>query len=350
MIKVKNSLLAVVAALSLSIDTGSACTRVVYQGADDSFYTARSLDWQSNLYSDLWIFPRGMQRDGGIDSKSLKWVSKYGSVVTSAFDAGSCDGMNEKGLAVNLLYLIESNFGKPNGKPTISIGAWPQYILDNFATVSEAVERLSKEPFQIVAPPLPDGKASGLHLSISDATGDSAIFEYIDGKLIIHHSKDYKVMTNSPTFDKQLALNVYWKEIGGLAMLPGTARASDRFVRASYYIENVPKFKDEKKAVGAVFSIIREVSVPIGISDPQKPNIATTYWRTVSDHKHLKYYYESTMAPNIFWVDMKKIDFDNLKSAKKLELEGDPVYAGDVSEKFTEAKPFKWLAPAKDTK
>ena len=48
-------------------------------------------------------------------------------------------------------------------------------------------------------------------------------------------------MTNSPTYDKQLTLNDYWKEIGGLVMLPGTNRASDRFVRASFYIQALPQ-------------------------------------------------------------------------------------------------------------
>ena len=69
-------------------------------------------------------------------------------------------------------------------------------------------------------------------VSISDATGDSAIFEYIKGKLIIHHAKQYQVMTNSPSFDEQLALNKYWEAIGGQTFLPGTSRAADRFARA----------------------------------------------------------------------------------------------------------------------
>ena len=32
-------------------------------------------------------------------------------------------------------------------------------------------------------------------------------------------------MTNSPTYNKQLALSEYWKSIGGLNFLPGTNRA-----------------------------------------------------------------------------------------------------------------------------
>ena len=89
---------------------------------------------------------------------------------------------------------------------------------------------------------MPDGsRPATLHLSISDATGDSAIFEYIGGKLAIHHDRAYTVMTNSPVFEQQLALDDYWNGIGGLVFLPGTNRAADRFVRASFYIGAVPE-------------------------------------------------------------------------------------------------------------
>ena len=56
-------------------------------------------------------------------------------------------------------------------------------------------------------------------------------------------------MTNSPTFDKQLALNDYWEEIGGLTMLPGTNRSADRFARASFYIKTLPKTDQANEAV-----------------------------------------------------------------------------------------------------
>src|SRR5665811_2509428 len=75
-----------------------------------------------------------------------------------------------------------------------------------------------------------------LHLAISDPSGDSAIFEYLKGDLVIHHGKEYVVMTNSPSYDKQLALDSYWKHIGGTKFLPGTNSAPDRFARASFFI------------------------------------------------------------------------------------------------------------------
>jgi choloylglycine hydrolase len=108
-----------------------------------------------------------------------------------------------------------------------------------------------------------------IHLSISDASGDNAVFEYINGKLVIHHDPSYTVMTNSPIFEEQLALNNYWKGIPGTVMLPGTNRAADRFVRASYYINAIPQTADTRTAVASVFSVIRNCSVPYGISSLQ---------------------------------------------------------------------------------
>lgn len=288
-----------------------ACTRVVYQGNKDMVITGRTMDWKEDTRSNIWIFPRGMERNGEVGKDPMRWKSKYGSVVTAAYDICSTDGMNEKGLVANLLWLAESSYPQWNGeKPALSIAAWVQYMLDNFATVNEAVSEIEKNTFDVVSDMMPDGtRMATLHLSISDATGDNAIFEYIDGKLNIHHNRSYQVMTNSPVFDQQLALDDYWKTIGGTTFLPGTNRAADRFVRASFYINAIPKTEDTRTALASVFSVIRNTSVPFGISTPDQPNISSTRWRTVSDQKDKVYYYESTLYPNVFWVDFKDVDF-----------------------------------------
>jgi choloylglycine hydrolase len=57
-------------------------------------------------------------------------------------------------------------------------------VLDNFATVAEAVADLRKEEFRVQTVILGTGRAANMHLVVSDATGDSAIFEYVDGKLV----------------------------------------------------------------------------------------------------------------------------------------------------------------------
>lgn len=329
----------------ITIPKANACTRVVYTGTNEMVITGRTMDWKTEMHSNIWVFPRGMQRNGETGTNSLKWTSKYGSVVTSAFDIASTDGMNEKGLVANLLWLNESVYPEwDKSKPGVTIAAWVQYMLDNFATVNEAVSFVGENSFQIVSDKMPDGsRLATLHLAISDATGDNAIFEYIDGKLNIYHSKDYKVMTNSPTYDKQLALNDYWKSIGGLTFLPGTNRAADRFARASFYIDALPKIDDEKLAVASVFSVIRNTSVPYGISTPDSPEISTTQWRTVSNSKSLTYFFESSLTPNTFWVNLQEMDLSKGAPVLKLSLANGETYNGNTAKNFKVSQPFKFL-------
>ncbi len=332
-----------------------ACTRTLFVGSENTVLTGRSMDWMEDMATDLWSFPRGMARDGNAGPDSPKWVSKYGSVVASAYNIASADGMNEEGLVANMLYLAESDYGEPGDHPPMSIALWAQYVLDNYATVAEAVDGLQAQPFRIVAPALPNGSAAALHLSISDPSGDSAIFEYIDGKLVIHHGKEFTVMTNSPSYDQQLALDSYWQKIGGLTFLPGTNSAPDRFARASFllgaipvktdpnFIKAVPDGSFANQAVAEVMSVMRSVSVPLGITTPGAPNIASTLWRTVSDQKNKVYFFDSATTPNAFWVPLEDMDFSEGSAPKKLPIAGGKYYSGNASASFVEATPFKWL-------
>lgn len=336
--------ISVVSISGFSINS-QACTRVICEGAD-RYITTRSLDWEENIPSALWIFPKGLKRNGGGDNP-LFWTSKYGSVITSGYDSFTGDGMNEKGLVANMLWLSESDYRKSNN-PTLSIGALAQYVLDNYSNVKQAVQGLKSLKFQIITTKLPgDSEDANMHLVISDSSGDSAIFEFIKGKMKVHHSKKYKVATNSPTYNKQLAIDSYWKGVGGKAMLPGTHRPADRFVKASFYTNNITKGKmydDKKMAISRAFSIIRDASVPIGIDIPhEKKDLPSTIWRSISDQKELRYYLDVVVSPSVFWVDIKKLNLSKKGEVKKLDLSNYPNYSGEVSDMFIKAKPFKWL-------
>lgn len=336
------------AALTVFPATGDACTRLVYLGAGDTVITARSMDWSIDVGTNLWIFPRGMKRDGAAGPGSIEWTSKYGSVIASGYEVSTTDGMNEEGLVANLLWLVESEYPAEDGTgPGLSISAWAQYVLDNFATVEEAVAALEGEPFTLITDTVPgQDRLATVHLSLSDKTGDSAIVEYIGGRQVIHHDRSYQVMTNSPVFEQQLALNAYWRQIGGTVMLPGTNRASDRFARASFYVNAVPKFTEPDLAVASVFSVIRNASVPFGLTTPDQPNISSTRWRTVSDQARGLYFFESALTPNVFWVDLKAIDFSaETGKVKTLDLGANQsrTFAGDATEEFVEAEPFVFL-------
>jgi len=326
-----------------------ACSRAVYLGPENTVITVRSMDWVTDLGTNLWAFPRGVKRNGAAGPNSVEWTSRYGSVVCSAFEAATADGMNEKGLVANLLYLAESEYQaapKNASQRAMCISVWAQYVLDQFGTVAEAVDALKKESFYVTPVMTPDGHEGTVHLAISDPSGDSAIFEYLGGKLVIHHGREYQVMTNSPSYDQQLALDGYWNQIGGTVMLPGTNRAADRFVRASFYIKAIPQTADIREAVASCFGVIRNVSVPLGISTPGQPNISSTLWRSVSDQKNRRYYYESTRSPSVFWVDLSGVDFQAGAPVKKLTVSDGTIYAGDAAAKFQAAQPFQFLPAA----
>ncbi len=329
----------------VSMPPALACTRAVYYGKEGQTVTGRTMDWVEDMQSNIWIFPRGMARGGDMGEKALKWTSKFGSVIVSGYESGTTDGMNEKGLAANMLYLAESEYPPDDDRPTLVTGAVAQYLLDNFATVGEAVAAMRQERFRVISVPAPNGSKGTVHFSISDASGDSAIFEYVKGELVIHHGRQYQVMTNSPIYSEQLALNEYWRQIGGTVMLPGTNRAADRFVRASFYINATVQSANPREAAAAVFSVMRNASVPRGISTPTQPNISSTIWRTVADQKNKVYYFEDTASPSLLWVKLNQIDFKRDSGVRKLAIHGDPDLGGDQTGNFKEAEAFKFLTP-----
>lgn len=345
--KIKYIVTSLGAILALLSNEAQACTRVIYHGLNDTYLTGRSMDFKDPIISNLWVFPRGMKRHGAAGERSAEWVSSYGSVIVSGYEISTVDGMNEAGLNANLLWLANAQYPQDDGKTArLSLSIWAQYFLDQFATVEEAVKHAKESQVLVISGEVPGrpGSLAPLHLSLSDATGDSAIFEWIDGELSIHHGREHRVMTNEPSYDEQLAIMRYWNGVDGRSFLPGTNRASDRFVRANYYTDAVVHSDDPRIAAAATFSIVRNASVPYGISLPDAPNLSTTRWRIVADHKNQLFYVESATSPNTFWVDLKQLDFSQGAQIKTIDLGVDMnrILAGEVSAQFISAEPFEF--------
>lgn len=324
------------------------CTRVIWPDAAGAVIVGRNMDYHRDLATNLWTLPRGVQRDDGVRGV-LSWTAKFGSVVATAFDMITVDGMNEAGLAGHVLWLAESEYGQiDDSRPALSQAVWLQYFLDNFATVSEAVAWMAETNVQLV--PLADpasGEVPAIHLALDDATGDSAIIEYLDGVLEVHHSADYRVMTNSPRYQEQLALLAEIEGFGGDKPLPGTTLASDRFARAAYYSSRLAKPANQLGAIAAMFSVIRNAAQPFRVPDPGKPEASQTIWQVVADLTNRRYVFESNTRPNIVWVDMDDLDFGVsnpervLNLASTMSLEGG--IAGNVSGHFADEGPLRLL-------
>lgn len=328
------------------------CTRAIWPDAGGSVLVGRNMDFHQDLATNLWSLPRGIERDDGAGGE-LTWRAKHGSVVAACFDMMSADGLNEAGLAGHILWLAEAEYGpRDESRPALCLSLWLQYFLDNFATVAEAVAWMRETDAQIF--PIDDpvsGEPPTLHLALDDADGDSAIIEYQGGEANIWHSRDYRVMTNSPTFDKQLELLREVEGFGGDKPLPGTNEAQDRFARASYYVGRLPDPKSQVEAIASMLSVMRNAAQPFRVPDPNKPFASQTIWQTVSDLTNKRYVFESTTRPNVVWVDLEDLDLSEGASAGRLNLIGDTALegglAGNVASDFEATEPMKFLtAPA----
>jgi penicillin V acylase-like amidase (Ntn superfamily) len=332
--------------LIVALDGAAACTRVLWNDNKLAVIAGRTMDWPSTTDPILTVLPRGMKRDGGavggvvaVKENPLRWTSRYGSLITSVYGVGTADGLNEKGLTAHMLYLKPADYGvRDVTKPGLQAGLWAQYALDNAATVSEALALL--ENVQIILVEAHGSKAT-VHLALEDVDGDSAIIEYVKGKPLIHHGRDYKVMTNDPPYDQQLELMKKWDFTGATRemALPGNVSPTDRFVRATYFSRTLPEPKTQRAAVAGMFSVMRNVSVPFGAPYTATSGYATEY-RTVTDVTNKRYFFELTTSPNVVWVDLMKFNLNPSAPVKALNPDSIEL-SGDVTRKFTRAKaPF----------
>jgi choloylglycine hydrolase len=320
-----------------------ACTRVLWNDNKLAVLVGRTMDWPESTDPILTAFPRGMSRDGGraaaavvVKDNPAKWTSKYASLVTTIYGVGTADGFNERGLGAHMLYLSATDFGpRDPSKPAVQAALWAQYALDNAATVNEALDVLDKIQVVMVSA---RGHDANVHLALEDAGGDSAIIEYIDGKPVVHHGRQFTIMTNDPTYDQQLALlkTLDFSHPSSEMPLPGNVNPEARFARAAYYLALLPKPKDEREAIAGVFAIARNVSVPFG-APYTNFGIYNTEYRTVMNLTDKSYYFELTTAPNVIWADLLKM---NLAAGSPVMVLNpyDIALSGNVTDKFKAAK------------
>jgi len=334
------SLVAGLALVFSSVSPSGACSLVFWTNNHQAKVVARSSDFYLPDQPKFYIFPKGLSRHGKAGENSAKWTSKFGSVVIISLDQAVAEGLNEKGLAVSLLYLDGTEYEPRDQRLGVANALWPLYILDNFQTVEEALAHL--RDFQIVSVTAM-GRQWPVHLAMNDASGDSAIIEFLKGKLVIYHGQEHTVLTNEPPYEAQIINLKRYKPFGGTLAMPGDIDPKDRFVRAASYLKTLPEPRTVAEAVFYVLGVIRNVSSPFGAlesADTTAEDIWPTRWVSVRDLTHLVYYFNATTSPNLFRIELDKLHF--AKGAPVLALDPqDPTLVGEVSGKLRKAKaPF----------
>ncbi len=316
------------------------CTRTLWNTNKLAVVVGRSMDWAESTHPLLTVLPRGMERDGGcvgatpfIRENPARWSSQYGSVVVTAYGVGSVDGMNEEGLGMNLLFLTSTDYGpRDPGKAGVQAALWGQYLLDNAASVTEALGLMRGiQPVMVEYA----GHRTSLHLALEDPTGDSAIIEFTGEGATIYHGREHRVMTNDPSYDQQLIELDKWDFADATreTPLPGNVDPISRFVRANYFLQTLREPKDEREAIATILSIARNTSVPFNSPYKTPGTIYDTEYRTALDLTNQRYFFELTTSPNVIWVSLANLDFS--PGAPVRVLDPDDIHlCGEVSRSF----------------
>ena len=118
---------------------------------------------------------------GFADDDSLKGM--HNRITTLAAPYIPMDGMNETGLAIGILLLPDTPTAQNRGNIPIMCTTAIRLVLDKAATVDEAIALMAQYDIN-------DSAASAYHYHIVDASGQSAIIEYIDNEMqVLRHSR-----------------------------------------------------------------------------------------------------------------------------------------------------------------
>lgn len=291
------------------------CTRVFWSDNEVAKVAARTMDWSFSDDAELWAFPRGLARNGRAGDGSVEWVSLHGSVAVSAWGQGTSDALNEHGLAVHLLYLGDTVYEAADDRPALSNLQWGQWIVDNFATVAEAVAAIDTVRITSVEV---KGQELGVHLALEDSSGDSAVIEIIDGHKVVHHDRSATVMTNDPPYDQQVEHLAQYRGFGGELPPPGDILSPDRFVRTSYFLKYLPEPADDREAVAGAVLLARNAVVPPG-APYDDFTVYPTWWLSAVDVTNRTYYFQPTTSPNLIWLDLGELDLDEGSPTRRID-------------------------------
>lgn len=296
----------------------SSCSVFVLEGGGQ-LVVGRSYDWGYDA-GMVYVNKRGQAKkaleywdEKGKDVLA-QWTSKYGSVAFSQFGRDiAFSGINEAGLSVHELWLDGARYPSPDARPSVSVDQYVQYLLDNCRTVSEAVAGASA----IRPKPVKDDFTK-IHFFVSDALGRCAIFDFIEGRLVIHAGAEAPVraMTNDP-YEDSLADFRRSPEPG-----PDDQSSYSRFNRAG---ARIAKY-DAGKGVDAVdyaFQILDSVRQG-----------SYTKFQIVLDVKRRVAYFTSLRDPSrrSFSLDA----FDYSASTKSRVLDMNAEMSGDTTSRFSD--------------
>ena len=281
-------------------DVVEGCTTFSLRDRKGNFYFGQNFDFPTGL-GHVQVNLRGIRKTSflPLPEKPFSWISRYGSI---SFNQNGREfpysGMNEAGLVIAMMMLDESTYPQLDDRFGLEELQWVQYQLDVSATVEDVIasDRRIRISSLSLAP---------LHFLVSDARGNAAAIEYLNGKMVCHTGSDlvHSALANS-TYADSLA---YFNRMDPVARdritnSNGRVSSEDRFVRAAQMVESFTQ--DKSQTVDYAFDILSRVAQ------------GGTQWSTVYDLKQKTIYFKTRKNTNLRTVQLARFDFD--KTAKRL--------------------------------
>ncbi|MPW29179.1 linear amide C-N hydrolase [Agarivorans sp. B2Z047] len=309
------------------MQTAKACTTAAYHNGEAQV-TMRTMDW--NGYDNATVVGKGRgiensySKTDGVSSKA-----KYAAIKIESFTHGTvAEGINEKGLEARILYLgtaAGTQFQDDTAEVSnVDAGQVPNYVLDNFATVAEALEGLKAVeviPTGITGIPGHEDEAiyPPVHFQLVDASGDVAVVEYIGGEMKVYNEHGASYMSNDPAFDFHLNLDKEQVEPNA------TIRAADRRLRAKLSTEDLYQrnVTDSQQALISMKATQAAAFSGYNQQDPYADNATfPTLWTVFTDRTNKTMMLDRA---HTFAVESYSFDMFDTGVAKRVVLGENPM-------------------------
>ena len=300
------------------------CTAITYKTKD--FYFGRTLDYEISYGDEVTITPRNYE----FNFRHKQNIKNLYAIIGMAYVTENYplyyEAVNEKGLGIaGLNFVGNAQYNKKiKGKDNITQFEFIPWILSQSTTVKEAKKLIEKinfldEPFSTNLP------LAQLHWIISDSIESITVEAVKDGIKI--YENPVGVLTNNPTFDKQmfelnnymnlstkspkntfaksLNLEKYSRGMGAIG-LPGDLSSQSRFIRAAFVKMNSVSKEEEKESVSQFFHILNSVEQQRGCCELDDGIFEITIYTSCCNASKGIYYYTTYDNHQITAVDMHK--------------------------------------------
>ena len=335
------TLIAVAVLSGIAAANADACTGISLTAQDGSRVVARTVEWAATpMQCGYVVAPRGHvhQSYTPTGENGLKYTAVYGYVgIYTEYEPFVVEGVNESGLSAGLFFFPQygeyAAYNPADNDKTLCDMQFVSWVLSQFSSIDELKAALKDVDLVTL-----NHKIGAVHWRIAEPGGRMVVLEVVAG--VPHfYENTLGVLTNAPGFnwhmtnlnnyinlepgsapDHVLKPGITLQPLGhgsGMLGLPGDFTSPSRFVRASFYQTTSPVWETGFETVVQAFHILNNFDIPIGSqhakADIPKGLPSATQFTAATDQTAMKFYYRTAWNSNIRCIELKKIDFKNIK-------------------------------------